>query len=175
MLKSFITKKDGSWFWGRSKGQPLFDEAGNVKEYFAFLEDITETKSTEEELRRLSLVASANENGIVFTYPNGIIFWCNEAYTALTGYPKDFILGKTPIEIGKCEYTNTEDFSKMLTPFYKGEPFEVELIHGKKDGSHFWSRTKGQPIFDEQGNRKTVLRHALRIFPLKSATMKAWK
>lgn len=113
--------------------------------------DITEQKKDRAELERLSLVASSNENGIVFTYPDGTIFWCNEAYTTLTGYPKEFILGKTPIEIGKCEHTNTEDFSKMLTPFFKGEPFEVELIHGKKDGSHFWSRTKGQPIFDEQG------------------------
>lgn len=113
--------------------------------------DITEQKKNRAELERLSLVASSNENGIVFTYPDGKIFWCNEAYTALTGYPKEFILGKTPIDIGKCSHTNTEDFSKMLTPFYKGEPFEVELIHGKKDGSHFWSRTKGQPIFDEKG------------------------
>lgn len=116
--------------------------------------DITEQKKNRAELERLSLVASSNENGIVFTYPNGIIFWCNEAYTSLTGFSKEFILGKTPIEIGKCEHTNTDDFSKMLTPFFKGEPFEVELIHGKKDGSHFWSRTKGQPIFDEQGNIK---------------------
>ncbi|WP_445453754.1 PAS domain S-box protein [Flavobacterium sp. 25HG05S-40] len=114
--------------------------------------DITEQKKNRAELERLSLVASSNENGIVFTNPNGRIFWCNEAYTTLTGYPKEFILGKTPIEIGKCEHTNTDDFSKMLTPFFKGEPFEVELIHGKKDGSHFWSRTKGQPIFDEQGH-----------------------
>ncbi|WP_298223972.1 PAS domain S-box protein [Flavobacterium sp.] len=116
--------------------------------------DITEQKRNRAELERLSLVASSNENGIVFTYPDGTIFWCNDAYTNLTGFPKEFILGKTPIEIGKCEHTNTEDFSKMLTPFYKGEPFEVELIHGKKDGSHFWSRTKGQPIFDEQGKVK---------------------
>jgi PAS domain S-box-containing protein len=116
--------------------------------------DITEQKKNSAELERLSLVASSNENGIVFTYPDGIIFWCNDAYTNLTGYPKEHILGKTPIEIGYCEHTNKEDFSKMLTPFYKGEPFEVELIHGKIDGSHFWSRTKGQPIFDEKGKVK---------------------
>lgn len=116
--------------------------------------DITEQKRNNAELERLSLVASSNENGIVFTYPDGTIFWCNDAYVNLTGYSKEDILGKTPIEIGHCEHTNTEDFPKMLTPFYKGEPFEVELIHGKKDGSYFWSRTKGQPIFDEQGQVK---------------------
>ncbi|NHM07424.1 PAS domain S-box protein [Flavobacterium sp. CYK-4] len=116
--------------------------------------DITEQKRNSAELERLSLVASSNENGIVFTYPDGKIFWSNDAYTHLTGYPKEYILGKTPIEIGLCEHTNKEDFPKMLTPFYNGEPFEVELIHGKKDGSHFWSRTKGQPIFDQHGQVK---------------------
>ncbi|WP_298155938.1 PAS domain S-box protein [Flavobacterium sp.] len=116
--------------------------------------DITEQKETSAELERLSLVASANENGIVFTYPNGEIFWCNDAYTHLTGYDKAFIIGKTPIEIGVCAQTNKSEFSKMLTPFYSGAPFEVELVHGRKDGSYFWSRTKGQPIFDEQGNVK---------------------
>ncbi|WP_298147707.1 PAS domain S-box protein [Flavobacterium sp.] len=116
--------------------------------------DITEQKKNNAEFERLSLVASSNENGIVFTYPDGIIFWCNDAYLNLTGYSKEYILGKTPVEIGKCKHTNTEDFSKMLKPFYNGEPFEVDLIHGRKDGSHFWSRTKGQPIFDEQGKVK---------------------
>jgi len=116
--------------------------------------DITEQKKNRAELERLSLVASSNENGIVFTQPDGIIFWCNDAYTNLTGYPKEFIIGKTPIEIGICDLTNKEDFPKMLTPFYNGEPFEVELIHGRKDGSHFWSRTKGQPIFDQEGKVK---------------------
>lgn len=116
--------------------------------------DITEQKKNSAELERLSLVASSNENGIVFTNADGTIFWCNDAYVNLTGYSKDYILGKTPVEIGKCKQTNTEDFSKMLTPFYKGEPFEVDLIHGKKDGSFFWSRTKGQPILDVKGKVK---------------------
>jgi PAS domain S-box-containing protein len=116
--------------------------------------DITEEKKNRAELERLSLVAKSNNNGIIFTDPNGIIFWCNDAYSDLTGYPKELILGKTPIEIGICEQTNKKDFSKMLDPFYKGEPFQVDLIHGKKDGSHFWSRTKGQPIFDNKGKIK---------------------
>jgi PAS domain-containing protein len=37
----------------------------------------------------VSLVASLNNNGIVFTKPNGKIFWCNDAYTTYTGYSKE--------------------------------------------------------------------------------------
>jgi PAS domain S-box-containing protein len=109
-------------------------------------------KSDQEELNRLSLVASANENGVVFTKPDGAIFWCNDAYLKLTGFSNDEVIGRTPVQVGKCEYTNKEDLKKMTIPFLNGEIFDVELVHGRKDGSYFWTKTKGQPILDSVGN-----------------------
>ncbi|MBY0487420.1 MAG: PAS domain S-box protein, partial [Flavobacteriaceae bacterium] len=108
-------------------------------------------KKDKEELNRLSLVASSNENGIVFTQPDGKIFWCNEAYTKHSGYSTEEILGKTPIEIGIMEETDRDELKKMTSSFFNGQPFDVELIHGRKDGSSFWAKTKGQPIFDKNG------------------------
>nr|WP_315254846.1 PAS domain S-box protein [uncultured Flavobacterium sp.] len=112
--------------------------------------DITEQKKDQAELRRLSLVASINENGIVFTHPNGKIFWCNDSYLKLTGYSKEEVLGKTPIEIGKTEGTGPEEVLKMITPFFKGEAFDLEHLHRKKNGDNFWVKTKGQPIKDDK-------------------------
>lgn len=111
-----------------------------------------ELKNDQEKLNRLSLVASANENGIVFTKPDGEIFWCNEAYLRLTEYQIEDVIGKTPIELGLCEETDLEELNKLIEPFYKGEPFYVDLIHAKKSGNNFWTRIKGQPIFDKEGN-----------------------
>ena len=109
-------------------------------------------KNDQDELNRLSLVASANENGVVFTKPDGVIFWCNDAYLKLTGFSKEEVIGRTLIEVGKCDYTNKEDLKKMTGLFFKGEMFDVELIHGRKDKSYFWTKTKGQPILDSVGN-----------------------
>lgn len=109
-------------------------------------------KRDKEELNRLSLVARANENGVVFTKPDGVIFWCNDAYLKLTGFSKEEVIGTTPVELGKCEYTNKEDLKKMIVPFLNGEMFDVELVHGRKDGSYFWTKTKGQPVLDSTGN-----------------------
>ncbi|MFE3872697.1 PAS domain S-box protein [Flavobacterium sp. ZS1P70] len=106
----------------------------------------------QEELNKLSLVASANEYGVVFTKSNGEIFWCNDAYLNLTGFSKEEVIGRTPVEIGKCEYTNKKDLKRMTGPFFKGEKFDVELVHGRKDGSYFWTKTKGQPVLDSAGN-----------------------
>lgn len=113
--------------------------------------DITEQKKDQAELRRLSLVASANENGVVFTKPSGEVIWCNEAYLDLTGFSKEEVIGKTPIELGKCEETADEETLKMIIPFYNGDVFDVEHLHRRKNGSSFWVKTKGQPIKNNNG------------------------
>ncbi|MUV03968.1 PAS domain S-box protein [Flavobacterium rakeshii] len=109
-------------------------------------------KTDREELNKLSVVASANENAIVFTHPNAQIFWCNDAYLRLTGFSREEIMGRTPIEVGLTESTDREALQKMMDLFYTGESFDVEITHGRKDGSYFWTRTKGQPIYDDNGN-----------------------
>ncbi len=110
-----------------------------------------ELKRDREELNRLSLVASANEHAIIFTHPNAEIFWCNDAYTKLTGFTKNEIIGKTPVEIGRTALTDDDALNEMVGHFYKGESFDVEIAHGKKDRSYFWSRAQGQPIYDSDG------------------------
>ncbi|OCB78476.1 PAS domain S-box protein [Flavobacterium crassostreae] len=109
-------------------------------------------KKDKEELNRLSYVASANTNGIVFTKLDGRIFWCNDAFVELTGYSRPEIIGKTPIELGQTLATDRQELKKMIDLFYTGLPFEVELFHARKNGTPFWSRVKGQPIRDSQGN-----------------------
>lgn len=108
-------------------------------------------KKDKEELNKLSIVASANKNGIVFTHPNGRIFWCNDAYLKLTGFSYEEVIGKTPVEVGLCEFSNKEEINKMLEAFYKGEIFDVDIYHAHKTKKPFWSKSKGQPVFDNDG------------------------
>jgi PAS domain S-box-containing protein len=105
-----------------------------------------------EELFKLSLVASANNGGVVFTDASGIIYWCNEAYEKLTGFSKDQMIGKNPFEIGRNKDTSTQELYKMLNSFNNKESFDVEILHNKADNQVFWARTKGQPLYDEKSN-----------------------
>ena len=124
-----------------------------LKELVGKINDQKKTlKSDQEELNRLSLVASANENGILFTKPDGVIFWCNDAYLKLTGFTREEVIGNTPINLGKCDETPQEELLKMTVPFSKGEAFNVEHLHRRKGEKGFWVRTKAQPILDDSGN-----------------------
>lgn len=110
-----------------------------------------ELRKDREELNRLSMVASSNANGIVFTTPDAKIFWCNDAYVSQTGFSREEIMGKTPVEIGNNPAIDQDALRNMVDRFYSGSPFNVEITHGRKDGSYFWTRTQGQPVYGEDG------------------------
>jgi len=114
-------------------------------------EQLTHRKQMEAELKRLSLVASANENGVIYTDSSGVIFWVNEGFCKMTGFQDQEVIGKTPIEVCKGPLSDREVLGQMVDDFNQGKTFSVEVIHYRKDGSWFWGRAKGQAIFDEEG------------------------
>lgn len=120
--------------------------------YNIYGRDITEQKKNEEQINLLALVASANENGVLFTDYKGRIFYVNDGYLKLTGFDFDDVKGYNPISIGRSPFTDKEAIREMMQAFIAGKSFNIELIHTRKDGSWFWSRTKGQPTFDNKGN-----------------------
>jgi PAS domain S-box-containing protein len=114
-------------------------------------EQLAHRRQMEADLKRLSLVASANENGVVFVEPSGAIFWVNEGFCRMTGYTSSEIIGKTPIELCKGPLSDRNVLRQMVENFSQGKTFSSEVIHYRKDGSWFWGRAKGQAIFDDAG------------------------
>lgn len=110
-----------------------------------------ELRKDREELNRLAMVASTNRNGVIFTTPDAKIFWCNDAYLSQTGFSREEVLGRTPVQVGNNESIEKESLDKMINLFFEGEAFDVEITHGRKDGSFFWTRTQGQPVRDDEG------------------------
>lgn len=105
----------------------------------------------QEELKRLSLVASLNENGVIFTKPCGSIFYANDGFLKLTGYSMEEIVGKTPIELCMGNLTNKAVLRNMVNAFMEARTFNIEVIHYRKNGTAFWGRVKGQPVLDDNG------------------------
>ncbi len=113
--------------------------------------DITNERETENELKRLSLVASANDNGVAFCDPYGVISWANEGFTRLTGYALEEMIGKKAVELYMGPLSDLETVQSMLQAFYEGRGFHIEVIMYRKDGTWFWGRLKGQAIQNDHG------------------------
>ncbi|MDB5276667.1 MAG: luxQ 5 [Ferruginibacter sp.] len=132
---------------------PIYDN--NVyKGHLWTYNDITGDKEREHELERLSLVASANENGVGFCSASGVIDWANKGFLKLTGYSLEEVVGRKAVDLCIGPLSDLGTIKKMLEAFYAGKAFSIEVIHYRKDGTHFWGRLKGQAIKDKDGNVK---------------------
>ncbi len=111
-----------------------------------------ELQRDKEEIKKLSLVVSTNENGVVLSDFHGEIFWVNPSYLKMTGYCEEEVLGKTLYDLGVMEHTDRNTLHQMMVAFRDAQWFDFEVQHKLRDGGAFWSRIKGQPVFDQLGN-----------------------
>lgn len=133
----------------------LKNQEVNNKELKELLETIDEQrkqlKKDKEELNKLSLVASANKNGVVLTDGMGNISWCNEAYTSIIDKPLEKIIGKSILSFGPCKTISKAEKDRVMDGFKRGIFFEGETRSLAKNGQLFWYKTTKQPIKNDEG------------------------
>jgi PAS domain S-box-containing protein len=112
--------------------------------------DITERKKTEEEIRRLSLVAKNTTNGVLILDQYRKIIWANEAIINRSEYPMNELMGQSP-KIFQFEGTNQETIQRIYDSLVKNESIQEEVLHATKSGKLYWISLNIQPIFDSQG------------------------
>ncbi len=85
--------KDGEWRHILSRAFVVRDAAGQTVRMVGTHVDITESKRSELALRRAAAVFLNTQEGVVITDPNGTIVEVNPAFTAITGYRPDEVVG----------------------------------------------------------------------------------
>lgn len=117
-----------------------------------FFKDISNRKRTENELKRLSLIAQETENAVLLVTPDRKTTWVNAAFTRMTGYTFDEIVGKKPASLLEGPETDPA-IEKLIEENYRKKiPFQFEVLNYKKNGEPFWSEIHLEPLFDERGN-----------------------
>ncbi|MGE9297172.1 MAG: PAS domain S-box protein [Puniceicoccales bacterium] len=140
---------DVKWWQGDSK--PLRVSPNEVV-FNGVMLDITHQKKAEEEIRRLSLVASKTINGVVITDPGGRTVWVNEAFEKITGYALSELKGRKPGDVLQGPMTNNETVAMIGEKLKQGEPLTAELLNYHKNGDTYWLRLDINPLFDSNGN-----------------------
>ena len=89
-------------------------------------------------LKLLKVVASNSFDSVVVTDTSkaGKIIYANAAFTKLTGYKVDEVIGKTP-RILQGAATDKAVITRLAKALQKGTRFEGKAINYKKDGTPF--------------------------------------
>ncbi len=136
----------------QSNGEVVQDEHGKALKVRGVGKDVTEQARQHDEVRRLSLIAEKTVNAVLITNRNGEVVWVNEAFTKITGYSFEEIVGKRSREVLHGIETDKTIQAFKERQIDQHRPFNCELLKYKKSGEPFWVEIDGQPIFDEEGN-----------------------
>ena len=82
--------------------------------------------------------------------PDNPIVFVNKAFSKLTGYAHDEIIGRNCRFLQGPE-TSRQDVTRIRDAIERRVPIEIELLNHKKDGEVFWNRLLISPVFDSEG------------------------
>jgi two-component system sensor histidine kinase/response regulator len=114
------------------------------------LTDISERKSTEKQLRKLSLAVEQSPVSILITNIDARIEYANEAFLQATGYSREEVIGKNPrlLQSGK---TPAATYVALWAALKQGQPWRGELYNRKKDGNEYVEFAVITPLREPDG------------------------
>lgn len=120
-------------------------------EVLIVIRNITEQVLANAEMRRLSEVARQTTNGVVITDRNGLVVWINEAFSAISGFSIDDMVGKKPGELLQGEDTAAATVMQMRQALAEAKGFDVDVLNYSKAKKPYWIRIACNPLLDEEG------------------------
>jgi PAS domain S-box-containing protein len=153
-----IRRPDGEFeerYWD-PLNSPVFDDGGNLIYIIHRVEDITEQIRSGSRLRVLESVVTTANDAVVVTEAEPLegsgprIVYVNAAFTRMTGYAPEEILGKTP-RILQGPGTDRDATRRIHAALERREPVRAELLNYRKDGTPFWVEMSISPVLDDDG------------------------
>jgi PAS domain S-box-containing protein len=98
-----------------------------------------------------SSALNAAANAIVITDSTGAITWANPAFTILTGYSANDVIGKNPRDLVKSGQHNRGFYQQMWNTILAGEVWHGEIVNRHKDGVLYTEEMTITPICGKDG------------------------
>jgi PAS domain S-box-containing protein len=143
-------RPDGSLRWLRTNKLPLRDREGEVIGVIGTYEDITERKRVEAEHTRLVTAIEQAAETLMVTDIRGTIEYVNPAFTRITGYSREEVLGQNP-RILKSGKQDQVFYQQLWATILRGEIWHGELINRRKEGNLYTEEMNIAPVRDALG------------------------
>ncbi|MFY8003482.1 MAG: PAS domain-containing protein, partial [Chitinophagaceae bacterium] len=112
---------------------------------------LSKLNNQSSELKKLSLIVEETTHGITITNQFGEVEWANKAFEKISGYTLNEIKGKKPGILLQGPATNDNTKAYLRYQIKNKLPFHCEILNYHKNGSTYWTRISGQPIFNKKG------------------------
>jgi diguanylate cyclase (GGDEF)-like protein/PAS domain S-box-containing protein len=130
---------------------PIKDARGRIAGASTIARDITLRKRSEAQSKLQSAALEAAANGIVITDFEGKIVWVNRAFTAMTGYSAEEVLGKNPRLLNSGLQTQSY-YADLWAAISSGKVWRGEIVNRRKDGTTYIEEMTITPVTRDPQN-----------------------
>jgi diguanylate cyclase (GGDEF)-like protein/PAS domain S-box-containing protein len=132
---------------------------GKVDYAMAMVEDITERKQNENKLRLAASVFTHAREAIMITEPDGTIIDVNEAFSEITGYSRNEVIGHNP-RILSSGHHDDEFYATLWRDLTEHSYWNGEIWNRRKTGEIYAELQSISAVRDAHGN----LQHYVSLF-----------
>jgi diguanylate cyclase (GGDEF)-like protein/PAS domain S-box-containing protein len=155
-----VRAKDGHWLWIRTHGKVVRRAPdGKPLRVVGTHRDVTERQWREEEQRLAATVLELADEAVLVTDPRNRIISVNPAFTVITGYAAQEVLGRNP-SLLSAGRQNAEFYQQMWQSLESTGTWAGEVVNRKKTGEIYVEWLSIKQVRDELG----ALTHHVAVF-----------
>lgn len=132
MSERLFARKDGAQFWATLTGRALDHKAPAAGAVWV-IDDITEMKRADEKIRMSTTVFENINEGIIISDNKGLIQFVNPAFTKVTGYLPEDVIGKRPSILQSGRH-DKDFYHEMWKKLVDNGGWQGEIWNRRKSG-----------------------------------------
>jgi PAS domain S-box-containing protein len=139
-IEKRYVRKNGDIVWGSLTASVIRDRKGKPQYSVGLIEDITERKQAETELRLGNEIFANMEEGVCLVRTDdGIIVHANPTFSKMFGYGADELTGAEVTRINADYPRRPEEVAEEIrAAIRRSGVWRGEILHKRKDGTLFW-------------------------------------
>ena len=167
-FESEVRRRDGSCIWISENAHTVLGPQGEFICYEGTVQDISERKRNDEHLRLLATVFSNSNEAIIVTDAENRIVATNQAFTKLTGYSQEEVLGQNP-RILSAGITLPDVYRDMWACLEQTGAWQGELWDRRRDGEAYPKWLSISLVRDAAGQVQNYIGNFIDISEMKAS------
>lgn len=150
-IEHSVVREDDRLVYVHQQGQVELDKTGQAIRMAGTMQDITQRRQTEAQMRKLSGAVEQIADSVMITNGVGVVEYVNPAFEEMTGYTKEEAIGSTP-RLLKSERQSASFYARLWKTVLDGQVFNDVIINRKKNGQFYYEEKTITPQKDQHGN-----------------------